>query len=51
MDNYSFIHQLSIEKANWQVKVRVTRMWDCYNMNNSSFLSHDMFLIDEKVSS
>ena len=51
MDNHSFIDQLFAEKADWRVKVRVPRMWDCYNMKNNSLFNRDMVLIDERVSS
>ena len=46
---YNFINQLSDEKDNWKLRVRLSRMWNVVNRKTSELISVDMVLIDEKV--
>ncbi|KAK4591323.1 hypothetical protein RGQ29_021498 [Quercus rubra] len=46
---YTTLKQISREKDNSKVKVRVLRMWDAINIaNNHDLLSLDMILVDEE---
>ena len=48
-DDYSLLHELNGNKENWKIKVRVTRLWDVYNLKNGDFMSLNMVLLDEQV--
>ena len=48
-DDYSLLHELNGNKENWKIKVRVTRLWDDYNLKNGDFMSLNMVLLDEQV--
>ena len=46
---YNLINQLSDDKDNWKLRVRLSRMWNVVNRKTSELISVDMVLIDEKV--
>ena len=46
---YNLIKQLSNEKDNWKLRVRLSRMWNAVNRKNSELISVDLVLIDENV--
>ena len=46
---YNLIKQLSKEKDNWKLRVRLSRMWNAVNRKKSELISVDLVLIDEKV--
>ena len=49
---YTTLKQISRDKDNSKVKVRVLRMWDAINIaNNHDLISLDMILVDEEVNS
>ena len=44
------LHQISVEKDNWNVKIRVIRMWDAINIaNDHEIISLDMIMVDREV--
>ncbi|KAL0009760.1 hypothetical protein SO802_004868 [Lithocarpus litseifolius] len=46
---YTTLKQISRDKDNFKVKVRVLRMWDAINIaNNHDLISLDMILIDKE---
>jgi hypothetical protein len=46
---YNLIKQLSNEKDNWKLRVKLSRMWNAVNRKKSELISVDLVLIDEKV--
>ncbi len=48
--SYTHLSQISPDKDNWTIMVRVARMWDAINTKTNEFISLDMILIDEEVS-
>ena len=43
--------EIDTEKDNWNIKVRVTRMWEVINIKTTNeLISVDLVLLDEKVS-
>jgi hypothetical protein len=46
---YNLINQLSDDKDNWKLRVRLSRMWNAINRKTSELISVDMVLIDENV--
>jgi hypothetical protein len=46
---YNLIKQLSNEKDNWKLRIRLSRMWNAINRKNLELISVDLVLIDEKV--
>ena len=49
---YTTLNQISRDKDNSKVKVRVLRMWDAINIaNNHDLISLDMILVDKEVNS
>ena len=49
---YTTLKQISKDKDNSKVKVRVLRMWDAINIaNNHDLISLDMILVDKEVNS
>ena len=43
--------EIDTEKDNWNIKVRVTRMWEVLNIKTTNeIISVDLVLLDEKVS-
>ena len=43
--------KIDTEKDNWNIKVRVTRMWEVLNIKTKNeLISVDLVLLDEKVS-
>ena len=49
---YTALKQISSDKDNSQVKIRVLRMWDAINItNNHDLISLDMILVDKEVNS
>ena len=49
---YTTLKQISRDKDNSKVKVRVLRTWDVINIaNNHDLISLDMILVDEEVNS
>ena len=43
--------KIDTEKDNWNIKVRVTRMWEVLNIKTTNeLISVDLVLLDEKVS-
>ena len=47
--DYNLIKQLSNEKDNWKLRVRLSRLWNAVNRKKSELISVDLVLIDEKV--
>ena len=46
----SYLDKLNSDKHDWVIKVRVSRLWDVFDINNQTdLLSTEMVLIDEKV--
>ena len=44
------LNQISVEKDNWNVKIRVIRMWDAINIaNDHEIISLDMIMVDREV--
>ena len=49
---YTTLKQISSDKDNSKVKVRVLRMWDAINIaSNHDLISLDMILVDKEVNS
>ena len=46
---YNLIKQLSNEKDNWKLRVKLSRMWNAVNRKKSELISVDLVLIDENV--
>jgi hypothetical protein len=46
---YNLINQLSDDKNNWKLRVKLSRMWNAVNRKTSELINVDMVLIDEKV--
>ena len=47
---YTPLNQISVEKDNWNVKIRVIRMWDAINTaNDHEIISLDMIMVDREV--
>ena len=43
--------EIDTEKDNWNINVRVTRMWEVLNIKTTNeLISVDLVLLDEKVS-
>ena len=48
---YNLLDEIDTEKDNWNIRVRVTRMWEVLNIKtNNELMSVDLVLLDEKVS-
>ncbi|WOL16361.1 hypothetical protein Cni_G25148 [Canna indica] len=47
--DYNFIDQISCDKEDWTLKVRIVRMWDAINSKNNDLINVDMILVDEKA--
>jgi hypothetical protein len=48
---YDCIKQLTREKIQWWIRVRVTRKWNSVNINKENeLMSVDLIVLDEKVS-
>jgi len=48
---YDLLDEINTEKDNWNIRVRVTRMWEVLNIKtNNELMSVDLVLLDEKVS-
>ena len=48
---YNLLDEINTEKDDWNIKVRVTRMWEVLNLKtNNELMSVDLVLLDEKVS-
>ena len=48
---YNLLDEIDTEKDDWNIKVRVTRMWEVLNIKtNNELISVDLVLLDEKVS-
>ena len=48
---YNLLDEIDTEKHNWNIRVRVTRMWEVLNIKtNNELMSVDLVLLDEKVS-
>ena len=47
----NLLDEIDTEKYNWNIRVRVTRMWEVLNIKtNNELMSVDLVLLDEKVS-
>ena len=48
---YNLLDEVDSEKDDWDIRVRVTRMWEVLNIKtNNQLMSVDLVLLDEKVS-
>ena len=48
---YNLLDEIDTEKDDWNIKVRVTRMWEVLNIKtNNELIIVDLVLLDEKVS-
>ena len=48
---YNLLDKIDTEKDDWNIRVRVTRMWEVLNIKtNNELMSVDLVLLDEKVS-
>ena len=48
---YNLLDEINTEKDDWNIRVRVTRMWEVLNIKtNNELMSIDLVLLDEKVS-
>ena len=48
---YNLLDEVDSEKDDWDIRVRVTRMWEVLNIKtNNQIMSVDLVLLDEKVS-
>lgn len=48
--DYNLLKKLGTSRDDWHVKVRVFRLWEAVNVNNSNkLISLDMILLDEQV--
>ena len=48
---YNLLDEIDTKKDNWNIRVRVTRMWEVLNIKtNNELMSVDLVLLDEKVS-
>ena len=48
---YNLLDEVDSEKDDWDIRVRVTRMWEVLNIKtNNELMSVDLVLLDEKVS-
>ena len=48
---YNLLDEIDTEKDDWNIRVRVTRMWEVLNIKtNNELMSVDLVLLDEKVS-
>ena len=48
---YNLLDEIDSEKDDWDIRVRVTRMWEVLNIKtNNQLMSVDLVLLDEKVS-
>ena len=49
-ETISHLDKLNSDKHDWVIKVRVSRLWDVFDINNQADLpSTEMVLIDENV--
>ena len=47
----NLLDEIDTEKYNWNIRVRVTRMWEVLNIKtNNELMNVDLVLLDEKVS-
>jgi hypothetical protein len=47
---YNLLSDLTQEKKNWEIKVRIVRIWESTNpASNNEVMSLDCMLLDEKV--
>ena len=48
---YNLLDEIDTEKYDWNIRVKVTRMWEVLNIKtNNELISVDLVLLDEKVS-
>ena len=48
---YNLLDEIDTKKDDWNIRVRVTRMWENLNIKtNNELMSVDLVLLDEKVS-
>ena len=48
---YNLFDEIDTKKDDWNIRVRVTRMWEVLNIKtNNELMSVDLVLLDEKVS-
>ena len=48
---YNLLDEIDSEKDDWDIRVRVTRMWEVLNIKtNNQLMSVELVLLDEKVS-
>ena len=48
---YNLLDEINTEKYDWNIRVKVTRMWEVLNIKtNNELMSVDLVLLDEKVS-
>ena len=47
---FNFIKDLTTEKDDWVIQVRVTRKWESINLKTINLISHDVILLDKNVS-
>ncbi|KAL0005492.1 hypothetical protein SO802_013053 [Lithocarpus litseifolius] len=46
---YNLLDEINTEKDDWNIRVRVTRMWEVLNIKtNNELMSVDLVLLDEK---
>ena len=47
----NLLDEIDTEKYNWNIRVRVTRMWEVLNSKtNNELMSVDLVLLDKKIS-
>ena len=48
---YNLLDEIDTEKDNWNIRVRVARMWEVLNIKtNNELMSVDLVVLDENVS-